>query len=83
MRRPAPQQRPAKRQRSSPADGREEDAQEQAAFQELGRFEYAAADSLASGAQGFLLTCGFRRHALSHSYLKDPAPVHALLGHRL
>ena len=67
MRRPAPQERPAKRQRSSPAEQGEGDAEEQEAFQELGRFDYAAADSLASGAQGFLLTCGFRRHAMAHS----------------
>ena len=78
MRRPAPQERPAKRQRSSPAEQREGDAEGQELFQELGRFDYAAADSLSSGAQGFLLTCGFRRHALLLFFARGTL-VHALL----
>ena len=61
MRRPAPPERQAKRQRSNPA---EEEVGEHEGFQELSRFDYAAADSLGTDSQGFLLTCGFRRHAL-------------------
>ena len=49
MRRTAPEERAAKRQRTE--DG----------FQELSRFDYAATDTLVQGFQGFLLTCGFRR----------------------
>ena len=63
MRRPAPQERPAKRQRCNTAK-EEEEAEGQKGFWELGRFDYAAADSLGKGSQGFLLTCGFRRHAM-------------------
>ena len=50
MRRTAPEERAAKRQRTE--DG----------FQELSRFDYAAVDRLAQGFQGFILTCGFRRY---------------------
>jgi hypothetical protein len=52
MRRRAPDLAPDsnKRQKTEAADG-------------VDRFAYAAADALASGSRGFLVTCGFRRYA--------------------
>lgn len=31
-------------------------------FKELGRFDYRAADAIAEGSQGFIITCQFRRY---------------------
>lgn len=76
---PEEEGRPAKRRRADAKEG----------FQELSRFDYAAADSLADGSQGFLVTCAFRRyHAnafgvwrqYSRSLLSHKACVHTNLG---
>ena len=55
MRRPAPDAPPSKRLRTDCEDG------EAKSFMELGRFDYRAAEQLAQGAQGFIVTCGFQR----------------------
>lgn len=55
MRRPAPDAPPGKRPRRECADGAG------SGFLELGRFDYRAAEQLAQGAQGFIVTCGFQR----------------------
>lgn len=58
MRRPAPDAPSSKRQRTDGADGTDDAG---SSFSELGRFDYRAAEQLAQGAEGFILTCGFKR----------------------
>lgn len=53
MRRPAPDIHPRKQQRLDDTPGY--------SFKELGRFDYRAADAIADGSQGFIITCDFRR----------------------
>ena len=72
MRRPAPDAPPCKRPRT---DSKVDAAR---GFSELGRFDYRAAEQLAQGAQGFIVTCGFQRcsgpflyHAWIHHHLID------------
>ena len=65
MRRPAPDMPHSKRQR--------QDAKED--YAELGRFDYRAAEQLAQGAQGFIVTCSYQRCSVKSPV--DPGDVHA------
>ena len=66
MRRPAPDAPSSKRPRTDCKDG------EARNFVELGRFDYRAAEQLAQGAQGFMVTCGFQRCTNSAVILTFP-----------